>query len=933
MKRFCQSLFLFLIFAVVTYANPSGYVPIVRNYTVADYSGGRQNWSLAQSADGLIYVGNNTNLLEFDGNVWKNYPLPDKDLVRSVYVSDDQRVYCGAYEEFGYFEITPSHAKYCSLSDIFEQSEIQNEEIWNIVSCDGNIIFQSFTSLFVYDGTDVTMIRDVHSLNLFNVAGELYMQKIEGDFVTLEITAEGGVKMEPVKALPALQGPIVAALPYGDDVMLLTNSGSGYILADGNVRRWNSEAVDFLKTAQVNRAVATKDGHYIIGTISGGVCSIDSEGQLEWSLDVSDGLQNNTVLGLLCDADDNIWVALDDGISFIDRTSGISVYRPGDQTAGMIYDMLADGEVTYMATNQGLYIQKGGKQSIVPGLDGQTWFITRINGSLYCGHNTGIYRIKGQKAEKITDVGGGAFSIRTMQNNGETWAAVGTYALPAMYRIDFNGNWEYVPVLENVRQLVKNLEYNGQGNIWCEHFKGGLVKLEMSPDFRQLEEEIEISELGEVRDTVFNVMKVNGRVLFSNGRGFYIHDNLSDEMIPYEEMNAAFAGIGNIHQAEYVSDACYWFVSDRMAVLADCGKEGFRIIRKIPFSYFGVSVEERASIVLDPVSGDSYLLLCNMVARIDMDKIFLPDSNPDRSISVLEVVAKDREGDMISLPLTDGVKVKSRYNTLSFKVRYPVYDDLDLSFRYRLKGLSEVWTKTGSLCVQDFQRLRAGKYTFSAEVISDGESISSTSFDFVVLLPWFLSWWMITLYVMCILMILLLIQSIMVKKIRMSDLKRMDDLEKQLLEQREAQLEAELRQKSKDLAGMSMAMIAHNEVLDSILNEVQRQKVSKSAVSLDKISHIIQNSIVSNQEQWAMFQSNFDCIHENFFKGLKEKYPDLTSTDLRLCALLRLNMSTKDIANMLNLTVRGVESARYRLRKKLDIPAEAGLVDFMLNFK
>lgn len=167
----------------------------------------------------------------------------------------------------------------------------------------------------------------------------------------------------------------------------------------------------------------------------------------------------------------------------------------------------------------------------------------------------------------------------------------------------------------------------------------------------------------------------------------------------------------------------------------------------------------------------------------------------------------------------------------------------------------------------------------------------------------------------------------------MSDLKRMDDLEKQLLEQREARLEAELRQKSKDLAGMSMAMIAHNEVLDSILNEVQRQKMSKSAVSLDKISHIIQNSIVSNQEQWAMFQSNFDCIHENFFKGLKERYPDLTSTDLRLCALLRLNMSTKDIANMLNLTVRGVESARYRLRKKLDIPAEAGLVDFMLNFK
>lgn len=212
MRRFCQSLFLFLSFAVASHAGPSGYVPVVRNHTVSEYSGGRQNWSLAQSADGLIYVGNNTTLLEFDGNVWKNYPLPDKDLVRAIFVSDDQRVYCGAYEEFGYFEITPAEAKYYSLSDIFEQSEIRNEEIWNIVSCDGNVIFQSFTSLFIYDGTDVTMIRDVHPLNLFSVAGRLYMQKIEGDFMTLEITDEGGVKMEPVTALPALQGPIVAAL-------------------------------------------------------------------------------------------------------------------------------------------------------------------------------------------------------------------------------------------------------------------------------------------------------------------------------------------------------------------------------------------------------------------------------------------------------------------------------------------------------------------------------------------------------------------------------------------------------------------------------------------------------------------------------------------------------------------------------------------------
>jgi DNA-binding CsgD family transcriptional regulator len=145
-------------------------------------------------------------------------------------------------------------------------------------------------------------------------------------------------------------------------------------------------------------------------------------------------------------------------------------------------------------------------------------------------------------------------------------------------------------------------------------------------------------------------------------------------------------------------------------------------------------------------------------------------------------------------------------------------------------------------------------------------------------------------------------------------------------------LEEDIRKKSKDLASMSLAVIAHNEVLDSILKEINEQHGNK-AQSLDRIRRIVQSRLTSNNQQWEFFQSNFDRIHENFFRKLKDLYPDLTSTDMRLCALLRLNLSTKEIANMLNLTVRGVESARYRLRKKLGISEEARLTDFMINFK
>ena len=82
-----------------------------------------------------------------------------------------------------------------------------------------------------------------------------------------------------------------------------------------------------------------------------------------------------------------------------------------------------------------------------------------------------------------------------------------------------------------------------------------------------------------------------------------------------------------------------------------------------------------------------------------------------------------------------------------------------------------------------------------------------------------------------------------------------------------------------------------------------------------------------------MFQANFDRIHENFFRNLYQQYPDLTAGDLRFCALLRLIMPTKEIAKLLNISVRGVDAARYRLRKKFNLSQEDSLTDFMINFK
>ena len=144
---------------------------------------------------------------------------------------------------------------------------------------------------------------------------------------------------------------------------------------------------------------------------------------------------------------------------------------------------------------------------------------------------------------------------------------------------------------------------------------------------------------------------------------------------------------------------------------------------------------------------------------------------------------------------------------------------------------------------------------------------------------------------------------------------------------------AQLDYKSKSLAEATMMNITRNEFLTNLITELETllnsQRVSKAKSNLI-LQHIREN--ISQEDQWQVFQENFDLIHKDFFKKLKELYPQLTPTDLRMAVLIRLNYTSKEIAEMQNISLRGVETARYRLRKKLQLAEEDNLYDFFAQF-
>jgi DNA-binding CsgD family transcriptional regulator len=88
---------------------------------------------------------------------------------------------------------------------------------------------------------------------------------------------------------------------------------------------------------------------------------------------------------------------------------------------------------------------------------------------------------------------------------------------------------------------------------------------------------------------------------------------------------------------------------------------------------------------------------------------------------------------------------------------------------------------------------------------------------------------------------------------------------------------------------------------------------------------------ISNEKYFKVFDSYFDDVHQDFLKRLKEKHPELSPKELRLCAYIRMNISSKEIASLLNISIRGVEVSRYRLRKKMGLERETNLTEYILK--
>jgi len=934
-------------------------IPYVENYPKSLYRSGNQNWSITKDEKGIMYFGNAEGLLSFDGRYWQLHELPNRLIVRSVAADCTGKVYTGGFGEIGYWSaIRGGKLSYRSLNYLIPKEHTLKDEIWKIYIDENKVVFQSFASIFIYEKGKISVVKAVNPfLFLFKVKDRYFVEVIDKGLFELK-----GRVLIPIPNSQILgRSGILSILPYQGNKMLIGTANDGLFVFDGTaIVAWSTQASEFLKSSQLNNGHIVMDKYFAFGTILNGLVIVDESGNIVQQINKSSGLQNNTVLSMFSDNEQNLWTGLDNGIDRIELNSSLYFYFDKRGDLGTVYSSIIHDSIIYLGTNQGLFYSPLNPDletsfqrfdfKLIPNSQGQVWDLSLIDGQLLCGHNNGTFIVSKGGLKKVSSVNGG-WTIKRLHSDSGVLIQ-GTYTGLVIYRKGVSGEWIYSHRINGFAEPSRYVEQDNKGQLWVAHAYKGLYKLQLSDDLRS----VVSSQYYDKRNGLpsnyhINVFNLNNRILFSSHKGFYTYDEISNKFSTYRSLNTILGSFASSNKVIPAADNSFWFIRNgnvALASLKEAGKSSvdsnsftilngrmvqyYENISRISRSNYLISIDDGFAIYNGNVLPD--------IAKYKIPKVLIRNVE-DITFGNASLI-DDRGEENIELPFSR--------NNIRITYALPYYRHSKISYQYLLEGYSSRWSDWNTQAFKDFTNLSQGTYTFKVRARINEQVVSDAAvFIFRVLPPWYMTKVAYIGYALIHILIFLLLRRLYFRKLERHQKKiqfrlqqekeehlREEEIinERKIVKLKNEQLQSDLAAKSRELANSAMNLVYKNELLQKIRDELLNLRDNHGKPLKDDQLRRIQKVIdegLNDERDWNIFERSFNEAHENFFKRLKSNYPDLVPNDLKLCAYLRMNMSSKEIASLLNISLRGVEIRRYRLRKKLNLPHDKGLSEFLIE--
>ncbi len=772
--------------------NESG-MPFITNYSPSIYESHGQNWAIVQDKNGFIYFGNTDGVvLQHDGVSWRKIPIDNASIVRSLAIDANGVIYVGAQNEIGY--LSPDSLgtlQYISLlSETPEEFRIFGD-VWQIHFVNDLLHFSTRKYLFRRNENGVYSVWQAK-----NVFHSSFNPKQNQLFIHQRNTGLMALQNDSLVLIP--NGEIFkddwvyVMTPFENKNILIASRNSGLFIFDGEgITKVNSPAAEWIKANQVYHGTVLKNNNIALSTLRGGLIILDQDGSILNQMDKESGLLDNQIWFVFQDSQNNIWLALNNGISHIEYPSPWSYFNESTGLEGNVHDIKRYNGEIYTATGMGIYRlendkSKSGKNkfNLLKGLKSQSWALLPFNDRLLVSCNHGIFEFLDEQFYQISKRSAWQFHVSKTDSN-RVFLGLDQGVSSIYYD---KGKWIEEDRLHDFNANSRTIAEDNNGRLWIGTVYEGVYRLEFEENTNNVKSIKHFNEEVGLPSSKYNlVFPYKKSIVFGTTKGVFSFDETTETFLPIQVANEypnnyeAYAIVSEDHKGSI------WFNADEKLIkLVNDSKDNFTAQYKSFLRLPGTSIYT----IFAEAMGTIWLGTPEGIYRFD-HSVKKPISS-DFSIQIRRVLSY---GDSIIYSGADKAKFdtpKLSYTTkaMRFEFASPYFiREQETTYRFQLKGFESEWSSWTTETKKDYTNLPDGKFTFLVQAKNIyGEISPPTQFDFEIQAPLYNRWWAYVLYLLFSLFLL----TIFIKKL-LNYTRQKTILEQQKIEQTRKKMEEDLR--------------------------------------------------------------------------------------------------------------------------------------------
>lgn len=884
---------------------------------VKDFSneaiGHTQVWDISSGADdGHVYFATNAGLFDYNGVSWENYRPEGSEILRALrYDPYSSRLYTCGVNEFGYW--TRNRYGRLDYRSLYRNRDFRSRshEFWRIAIVDGLVFFQCKEKICSYS-PDTETIREISPelafRYMYEVDGHMYFQ--DGDTLYLYDEDNGTRKVcdEKSRIINLTTGP------HGELLAAIEHVGIMSISEDGSLTALDRSTNSMLSEAKITCCRRYGPDMLLVGTTRGGLFITDSNGKISREIPYGKQVDNSTILSVSSDERGNIWLGLDAGVISIDNST--KDYYFSDKRLGHVHDFLRiDGKRLLVGSNKGLFVLDNEQLHLIPQSTGPVWRLAEINDKIYVLHDRGIFLMTPDLQMQPIMTGKGAYTIRQCKRDPDSYI-IGTYFGIGLMRME-DGHLRYVSQISGYNGFTREICLDEKDRIWVTVPDIGYVRLALSHDKDRITEIRNFDIAGECKN-IFSAV-IDTELLLCRGNEAYRIDYMTDTLQHSEKaeriLELCGKGVKSITQRENT----FWYTSDESIGYVE--RTGTILTKKSGILEHAVS--EHVSTEFHSIEGAEAVGFRNGLG------FSYGNSSLSRAIEIGMVAAQGLNGTIYHNLDEPVFKIPYNMNNLCI---WPMFLQEGHILSYRVKSLSDEWYSTKINESLQIPALPHGRHLIEIKASGTDDTEVIRQVQVQVRPPWFISWQMIILYILCVLAIVAAVRQYYINKAKAIHLEQKRKEKERISELEKENLKIEIRSKDKRLANITMSNIKRNNMLNDIKEKVRELAKEDAPGNVrHSVSQILRqiDTHLKDDSDWQKSEGYFNTIYDGLLDRLKADYPSLSKTDLRLCVYIKLNLSTKEIADLMNISPRSVEMARYRLRKKLGLSPDESIASVL----